>query len=90
MDAIIATGLLAGALTTASLFPQLAKIWRTKSAEDVSTGMFVTFCIGVVLWLVYGIANRDVAVIAANAITLVLAIAILVLKFKYARNEGSR
>ena len=85
MDFITMVGLLAGALTTASLLPQITKIWRTKSADDVSTGMFVVFGIGVVLWLVYGIANEDIAVIAANAVTLVLAVGILALKLRYAR-----
>jgi uncharacterized protein with PQ loop repeat len=45
---------LAGGLATASLVPQVAKIWKTKSAEDVSLTMFVVFCVGVVSWLAYG------------------------------------
>lgn len=85
MDFTTVLGLLAGTLTTISFFPQLAKIRRTKSAEDISTGMFVMFCIGVALWLAYGLANRDVAVIAANSVTLVLALMILILKMKYDR-----
>lgn len=83
MDFTTALGLLAGALTTTSFFPQLAKIRRTKSAEDISMSMFVMFCIGVALWLVYGVVNRDVAVIAANSVTLLLALGILILKMKY-------
>lgn len=83
MDFTTALGLLAGTLTTTSFFPQLTKIMRTKSAEDLSMSMFVMFCIGVALWLVYGVMNRDVAVIAANSVTLFLALAILILKVKY-------
>jgi MtN3 and saliva related transmembrane protein len=84
MDLLVVLGLVAGALTTASFVPQLVKVWRTKSAEDISMGMFATFCVGVVLWLIYGIALRDVAIIAANGVTLVLALAIVVLKIRYA------
>jgi len=84
MDLLVVLGLVAGALTTASFVPQLVKVWRTKSAEDISMGMFATFCMGVVLWLIYGIALRDVAIIAANGVTLVLALAIVVLKIRYA------
>lgn len=84
MDAIVVLGLAAGALTTASFVPQLVKVWRTKSAEDISMGMFATFCLGVALWLIYGIAVRDVAIVAANGVTLVLALAIVVLKIRYA------
>jgi len=85
MDFTTVIGLFAGALTTTSFFPQLAKIRRTKSAEDISTGMFVMFCTGVALWLAYGVMNRDVAVIAANFVTLMLALAVLILKLKYTR-----
>lgn len=85
VDATVVLGLAAGALTTASFVPQLVKVWRTKSAEDISMGMFATFCVGVALWLIYGIAVRDVAIVAANGVTLVLALAIVVLKIRYAR-----
>ncbi len=85
MELITALGLIAGALTTMSLLPQLFKIQRTKSAEDISTGMFVLFCIGVVLWLIYGTINRDIAIITSNFVTLVLSLTILILKAKYAR-----
>ncbi len=82
MDTATYIGLAAGALTTVSLVPQLFKIWRSKSAKDVSTGMFATFCVGVALWLAYGIVKEDTAVIASNAAALTLAVAILVLKLK--------
>ena len=85
MDCTTALGLLAGALTTTSFFPQVVRIMRTKSAEDISTGMFVMFCTGVGLWLIYGVLHRDVALIAANSVTLILALTILVLKVKYTR-----
>lgn len=50
-------------------------------------GMFATFCAGAALWLIYGIAVRDVAIVAANGVTLVLALAIVVLKICYARSR---
>lgn len=87
MDPIIVLGLAAGTLTTASFVPQLLKVWRTKSAEDISMGMFVTFCAGVGLWLIYGIAIKDLAIVAANGVTMLLALAILVLKIRYARRR---
>jgi MtN3 and saliva related transmembrane protein len=83
MDMIVGLGLLAGGLTTASFVPQVAKIWKTKSAEDVSLTMFVAFCIGVALWLTYGIIKKDWAILATNGVTLILGLAILVMKIKY-------
>lgn len=83
MDPITALGLLAGTLTTIAFVPQLKKTWKTKSAEDISFGMFAIFCCGVLLWLVYGLLIGALPVILANIVTLVLSGAILVLKIKY-------
>lgn len=83
MDSVTWLGLLAGTLTTVAFFPQLLKTWRTKSAADVSLGMLVTFCIGVFLWLVYGILLGALPIIAANVVTLILAGMILALKLRY-------
>lgn len=83
MDATTALGMTAATLTTCSFVPQLTKVWRTKSAEDLSYGMFSVFSLGIVLWLVYGLLQRDLPLIAANGITLVLSVAILALKRRY-------
>jgi MtN3 and saliva related transmembrane protein len=73
-------GLVAGVLTTLAFLPQVVKIWRSGSAGDLSLAMLVSFSIGVALWLAYGVLIRSVAVIAANAVTLVLAL--ILLRFK--------
>lgn len=76
-------GSLAGTCTTISLVPQLLRIWRAKSARDVSITMFTIFGIGILLWLIYGIGVRSPAVIATNAASLVLAVSILALSVRY-------
>lgn len=83
MDPITLLGLVAGTLTTIAFVPQLTKTWKTKSAEDISFGMFAIFCTGVLLWLIYGLLIHALPVILANVVTLILASAILVLKIKY-------
>ena len=83
MDIVAGIGLLAGALTTASLVPQAWQIWKSKSARDISLKMFVSFCAGVGLWLTYGILQREMPIIVWNAITLVLALAIVAMKVRY-------
>src|SRR5207247_1331548 len=77
MDTNSLIGFTAGCLTTAAFIPQVAKIWQTKSAKDVSLHAFATFTIGIALWLAYGIALQEMPIIVSNAITLVLAGAIL-------------
>jgi MtN3 and saliva related transmembrane protein len=76
-------GLLAGTLTTAAFVPQVLRVWRTRSTHDISLAMFLLFSLGVLLWLVYGIAIHSTPVVAANGATLVLSIAILVAKLRF-------
>jgi MtN3 and saliva related transmembrane protein len=83
MSYVTIFGLTAATLSTISFFPQLLKTWKTKSAKDISLGMFSIFCAGVILWLVYGILINDLPVIIANIFTFVQAFIILILKLKY-------
>jgi MtN3 and saliva related transmembrane protein len=83
MDATLLLGLAAGFFTTVSFVPQIQKIWKTKSAEDVSKKMFLAVAFGVFLWLVYGIVLKQWPIIIWNAISLVLAITILALKYRF-------
>ena len=85
MTGLTALGLVAATLTTCSFVPQLTRVVRTRSAEDLSYGMFGAFSLGVLLWLVYGVLRDDLPVIVSNAVTLALSVAILVLKIRYDR-----
>ena len=76
-------GLIAGTLTTIAFLPQLIKTWQSKSAKDVSLVMMITFCLGVFLWIVYGLAIKAMPIVVANVITLALALLILILKIRY-------
>jgi MtN3 and saliva related transmembrane protein len=69
---IAAVGLLAGALTTGAWLPQLHRTWRSRSAHDLSWVYLLTTTTGIALWLTYGLLTRDVAVIAANTVTIIL------------------
>jgi MtN3 and saliva related transmembrane protein len=83
-------GLAAGAMTTLSFVPQVAQTWRTRSAGDLSLSMLLTFTLGVFLWLTYGIVLHEIAIIIANALTLALALTLLILKivFRNRRRAG--
>lgn len=83
MNLVTAIGLIAGTLTTISFLPQALKTWKSKSAKDISLAMFLTFCLGVILWIIYGICIKDLPVIATNSLTLILSGTILFFKFKY-------
>jgi MtN3 and saliva related transmembrane protein len=45
--------------------------------------MLLTFVTGVFLWLIYGLMLGALPIILANLVTLVLTLAILILKLRY-------
>jgi MtN3 and saliva related transmembrane protein len=83
MNTIQFVGLAAGMLTTIAFLPQVLKTWKSRSAKDLSLGMFSLFCLGVALWLAYGFLVRDIPVIAANLLTLMLASTLLFFKLRF-------
>jgi MtN3 and saliva related transmembrane protein len=50
--------------------------------------MLLLFSSGLVLWLLYGVAIQALPVILANAVTLLLTGAILVMKWQFSRAGG--
>ncbi len=76
-------GTMAAILTTIAFIPQVVQIWRTKSARDVSLPMYLTFTVGVVLWLAYGLMLMAWPIILANIVTLGLAMAVVVMKLRW-------
>ncbi|MBR1145601.1 SemiSWEET transporter [Bradyrhizobium sp. AUGA SZCCT0431] len=76
-------GFAAATCTTLAYVPQFVKVWRTRSTEDISLGMFLVMVVGILLWLVYGLLSGDGPLIVANAITIVLAGGVLFMKLKY-------
>ena len=73
----------AAVLTTAAFVPQALHIIRHKETKGISLLMYVAFASGVALWLVFGIMIGNWPIIIANAITLVLALAIVAMKLRY-------
>lgn len=75
-------GYAAGALATAAFLPQVIKTIRSGKTQDISLGMYLMFCSGVSLWLVYGLMLGALPVIISNAVTLALAGTVLFLKLR--------
>jgi MtN3 and saliva related transmembrane protein len=76
-------GYIAACLTTLSFLPQALHTFRTRDVRGISLGMYTLFTSGVALWLVYGLLLAAWPIVVANAVTLVLALAILVMKLRY-------
>ncbi len=78
-------GFVGGALVTCSLIPQLIRVFRLRSAREISILFTILLLLGVSFWLAYGIYFSLLPVIIWNAITTVLAATLLVAKLKYGR-----
>lgn len=76
-------GMLAAVLSTVSFMPQALQAFKTKHTKDISLATFLVLSIGILLWLIYGILIGELPVILANSVTLVLSLAILIMKIKY-------
>ena len=76
-------GYCAAFLTTTSFVPQAWHNFQTKDVSGISLGMYSAFTAGVALWLVYGLMLGAWPIVIANAITVSLAAAILVMKLRY-------
>ena len=76
-------GYCAAFLTTFSFAPQAWLTFRTRDVRGISLGMYSVFAAGVALWLAYGLLLQAWPIVAANAVTLALALAILAMKLRY-------
>jgi MtN3 and saliva related transmembrane protein len=80
-----AVGTAAGLCSMASFVPQLIKIVREHDAEGVSLRTYVVTVTGFALWIVYGALLGSWPVAVSNSVSLVLAGAILILKWRLER-----
>jgi len=80
-----ALGLIGGALTTAGFIPQVVRVYRLRSAREISLPFTILFTMGISFWFGYGVLFQLPSVMFWNAITLVTGILLLYAKLKYGR-----
>jgi MtN3 and saliva related transmembrane protein len=78
-------GFSAAALTTIANLPQVLKCWRTGNTDDLSLKMLLALSGGTALWTVYGVSQKDAAIIIGNGISFALALALLSFKRRSVR-----
>jgi MtN3 and saliva related transmembrane protein len=76
-------GTVAGTLTTSAYLPQMIRVWRSRSAGDISLLMCAMMVTGASLWVVYGLMLSAWPVVMANGVSLFFLVPILVLKLRY-------
>lgn len=75
-------GFIAALLTTGAFVPQAWMTVRTRDTRSISLAMYVVFNVGISLWLAYGVLIDSRPMVWANAITLLLSMTILTVKWQ--------
>jgi MtN3 and saliva related transmembrane protein len=83
-------GLLAGAITSAAVIPQVVRTYRTRHARDISIWQPVLLDIGMILWLIYGVMLKDLPLILANAFSIACNTLLIGMKIYYKEDDNQR
>jgi MtN3 and saliva related transmembrane protein len=78
-------GFIGGALTTVGFVPQVWRLFRLRSAHEISLPFTIFFILGIAFWLSYGILSGRPSIITWNAATLGMGCAMLYAKLRYGR-----
>lgn len=82
-DIATVVGLCAGACTTLSFLPQVRKVLRTRKTRDLSLWAYILLACGLLLWVIYGVLVKAVAIILPNTIVEIMCLWIIRMKIKY-------
>jgi len=78
-------GFVGGALIACGFVPQVIRVFKLRSAHEISLLFTILFLLGVIFWIAYGVSFRLPAVIFWNVIMVVLVAALLWAKLRYGR-----
>lgn len=81
-------GLLGSFVISASLVPQITKVIRTKSASDLSLTFQVSYVMGLIMILIYGIGEARWPIYIPCSIELLGGLALLAMKYYYDAQEA--
>ena len=79
-----------GVLMGISPVLQIRRMLREHSSREVSLGYFAVLLIGFVLWIAYGIAAGDPALIIPNSVALVVGALLMIIAVRLRPRPGSQ
>ena len=78
-------GTIGGILSVGAFLPQAYRIWKRRSAGDISLSMYLAIVAASVLWMFYAYVYDATALFLTNAIIGVIALIIAGLRIRYGR-----
>ena len=79
-----------GVLMGVSPVLQIRRMLRHRSSRDVSVGYFMILLVGFGLWIGYGIASRNLALIVPNAVALLIGVSTVAIALRLRKPVGGR
>jgi uncharacterized protein with PQ loop repeat len=79
-----------GVLMGVSPVLQIRRMVRRRSSRDVSIGYFSILLVGFGLWISYGIASRNLALIVPNTVALLIGVSTIAIALRLRRPAGGR
>ncbi len=76
-------GIAGGIVSSVTFLPQVIKIWKTKSAKDLSMVTLMFLILNVSLWLIYGVLKNDYPLMITNGIVLSMVLAMVYFKLTF-------
>jgi len=80
MDCVKVIGFAAAVMVTAANIPQAVKMFKEKSTRGISSWSYAMFCVGGLLWVLYGIWRSDLPIILSNGLAALLSGLILAVR----------
>lgn len=79
-------GYLGAIISSISFMPQVLKIWKTKSAHDLSMVTLFLLTSNAAIWCTYGIMTHARPLWVTNALMLAMVVIMIYFKIKYRNN----
>jgi MtN3 and saliva related transmembrane protein len=79
-----------GVLMGVSPVLQIRRMLRQRSSSDVSVGYFAVLLVGFLLWMAYGVASGNLALIVPNSVALLVGASTVVVALRLGRGIGRR
>jgi MtN3 and saliva related transmembrane protein len=79
-----------GVLMGVSPVLQIRRMLRQRSSRDVSVGYFSILLVGFLLWIGYGIASRNLALIVPNTVALLIGVSTIAIALRLRRQVSGR
>lgn len=76
-----------GVFMALATLPQILKIYKRKSAKDISAITYAIIGTGAFVWVLYGLEIKNFAIILSNSIGTVTSTVVLIEYYFYGRNN---